>query len=83
MKGEYDVILKEPPWSDVADCAVYLDGVPTGINYTGDGGTGVGGPETVAHAVLETTAEHTITVRNITKGMLFWDYVEFVPTESR
>jgi uncharacterized surface protein with fasciclin (FAS1) repeats len=81
MKGEYDVILKQPPWDDVADCAVYLDGVSTGTIYTGDGGTGVGGPETVAHAVFETTAEHTITIRNITNGMLFWDYVEFVPAE--
>lgn len=81
MKGEYEVILKQPPWDDVADCAVYLDGVLTEYTYRGDGGTGSGGPQKVADAVFETTAEHTITIRNITTGMLFWDYVEFIPVE--
>jgi uncharacterized surface protein with fasciclin (FAS1) repeats len=83
MKGEYDVILKEPPWDDVADCRVYLDGEATGILYRGDGGTGVGGPQVIAHALFETTAEHTITIRNVTNGMLFWDWVEFVPASSK
>jgi len=78
MKGEYDVVVKEPPWEYVADCAVSLDGVPTGYTYTGKGGTGEGGPQIVKRIVFETTAEHTITLRNITNGMLFWDYVEFV-----
>jgi len=81
MKGEYDVVVTQPTWDDIADCAVYLDGVRTGTNYTGDGGTGDGGPQVVTRAVFETTAEHTITLRNITAGMLFWDYVEFVPVK--
>lgn len=81
MKGEYDVILRQPPWGDIADCHVYLDGVSTGYIYTGMGGTGEGGPQTVARAVFETTAEHTITIRNITNGMVFWDYVAFEPVK--
>ncbi len=82
MKGAYDVILKQPPWDAMADCNVYLDGVLTGYTYTGMGGTGEGGPQKVADAVFETTAEHTITIRNITNGMVFWDWVAFDPVVS-
>ena len=28
-----------------------------------------------------TTAEHTISLRNLTVGMLFWDYVQFDPVD--
>ncbi len=82
MKGEYDIILRQPNFGEVADCAVYLDGVSTRYIYAGPGGTGEGGPQVVAHAVFETTAEHTITIRNITNGMVFWDYVIFEPAEK-
>ncbi len=81
MKGKYDVFLFQPPWGDVTDCVVSLDGVSTGYTYTGAYGTGAGGLQKVADAVFETTAEHTITIRNIMAGMVFWDYVQFVPVK--
>ncbi len=79
MKGKYEVYLMQPPWGDVTDCVVSLDGVGTGYTYRGKDGTGDGGLQKVADADFKTTTEHTITVRNIMAGMLFWDYVEFVP----
>ena len=79
MKGAYEVYLYQPGWGDITDCVVSLDGEPTGYTYTGPYGTGPGGRQKVADAVFETTAEHTITIRNIMAGMVFWDYVEFVP----
>ncbi len=81
MKGAYDVMLFQPNWGDVTDCVVSLDGVSTGYTYTGAYGTGSGGLQKVADAVFETTAEHTITIRNIMAGMVFWDYVQFVPVK--
>ncbi len=81
IKGKYEIYLMQPPWGDVTDCVVSLDGVGTGITYTGAYGTGAGGLQKVADAVFETTAEHTITIRNIMAGMVFWDYVEFVPVK--
>ncbi len=83
MKGTYDVILRMPPWDSISDCVVSLDGKSTGITYTGKGGTGEGGPQTIAFAaVFETTAEHTVTIRNITNGMVFWDWVAFDPVKQ-
>ncbi len=79
MKGTYEVNLFQPNWGDVTDCVVSLDGVSTGYTYTGAYGTGSGGLQKVADAVFETTTEHTITIRNIMAGMVFWDYVQFVP----
>lgn len=79
MKGTYEVMLFQPNWGDVTDCVVSLDGEPTGFTYTGAYGTGSGGLQKVADAVFETTSEHTITIRNIMAGMVFWDYVQFVP----
>jgi uncharacterized surface protein with fasciclin (FAS1) repeats len=81
MKGKYEVHLFQPNWNDVTDCVVSLDGVPTPYTYTGNYGTGVGGLQKVADAVFETTTEHTITIRNIMAGMVFWDYVEFRPVK--
>jgi hypothetical protein len=77
MKGVYDVTVRQPPWDNVAPCRVFLDGVSTGIMYDG----AEGGPQVIAHANFESTAEHTITLRNLEHGMLFWDYVEFVPVQ--
>ena len=79
MKGAYNVMLFQPNWGDVTDCVVSLDGVSTGYTYTGAYGTGTGGLQKVADAVFETTSEHTITIRNIMAGMVFWDYVVFQP----
>lgn len=79
MKGAYDVIVAQPTWGDITDAAVYLDGVRTKYLYTGPYGTGDGGPQKVADAVFDKTEEHTITLRNVSAGMVFWDYVEFVP----
>ncbi len=81
MMGKYEIYLFQPNWGDVTDCVVSLDGVSTGYTYTGAYGTGVGGLQKVADAVFETTSEHTITIRNIMAGMVFWDYVEFVPVK--
>lgn len=81
MKGTYEVMLFQPNWGDVTDCVVSLDGEPTGYTYTGAYGTGSGGLQKVADAVFETTSEHTITIRNIMAGMVFWDYVQFVPVK--
>jgi len=81
MKGKYEVYLMQPPWGDVTDCVVSLDGVPTPSTYTGSYGTGSGGLQKVADAVFETTSEHTITIRNIMAGMVFWDYVVFEPVK--
>jgi hypothetical protein len=58
-----------------------VDGVSTGYTYTGSYGTGAGGLQKVADVDFATTAEHTITIRNIMAGMVFWDYVEFVPVK--
>lgn len=79
MKGAYEIYLFQPGWGDVTDCVVSLDGVSTGYTYTGPYGTGPGGLQKVGEAIFETTEEHTITIRNIIAGMVFWDYVEFVP----
>ena len=81
MAGVYEIYLFQPPWGDVTDCVVSVDGVSTGFTYTGSYGTGSGGLQKVADVVFETTAEHTITIRNIMAGMVFWDYVEFVPVK--
>ena len=81
MKGEYEVYLFQPNWGDVTDCVVYLDGESTNYTYTGAYGTGAGGLQKVADASFETTAEHTITIRNIMAGMVFWDYVVFEPVK--
>ena len=81
MKGQYEILLFQPPWGDVTDCVVSVDGVSTGYTYTGSYGTGSGGLQKVADVDFETTAEHTITIRNIMAGMVFWDYVEFIPVK--
>lgn len=81
MKGAYEIFLFQPPWGDVTDCVVSLDGVSTGYTYTGSYGTGSGGLQKVADVFFENTSEHTITIRNIMAGMVFWDYVEFIPVK--
>jgi hypothetical protein len=81
MKGKYEVFVYQPGWGDITDAAVYLDGERTSL-YTGPFGTGQGGTQKVADADFKTTAEHTITLRNVSAGMIFWDYVEFVPVED-
>ncbi len=79
MKGKYEVYILQPGWNDVTDCAIYIDGVRTNYTYTGPYGSGSGGIQKVAEVDFKTTEEHSITVRNIVTGMLFWDYVEFRP----
>ncbi|MFH0758845.1 MAG: hypothetical protein V2B15_16270, partial [Bacteroidota bacterium] len=81
MKGKYEVFVFQPPWSDVTDCAVYLDGKLTPYVYTGSFGTGAGGIQKVADADFTSTAEHTIALRNVSAGMVFWDYVVFEPVQ--
>ena len=79
MKGQYEVYIMQPTWQDVTDCAVYVDGVRMPILYTGPYGTGPGGLQKVGEVDFPTTVEHTVTLRNTTFGMLFWDYVLFEP----
>lgn len=74
MKGNYEVYVYQPSWS-LPDCVVTLDGEPTGYIYRQIGS----GYQKVADAYFPTVSEHTITLRNIRVGFLFWDYVEFVP----
>lgn len=83
MKGKYKVSIFQPGWGDVTNCMVYVDGVPMPIIYEGPyGGTGgAGGLQEVGEVEFETTAEHTVTVRNVVNGMLFWDYVQFTPVK--
>ena len=81
MKGKYEVFIYQPGWQDVTDCVAYIDGEGTPYIYTGPYGTGNGGLQKIADVDFTTTTEHTITVKNITAGMLFWDYVLFRPVE--
>jgi len=79
MKGDYKISIFQPAWQDVTSCEAYLDGVKTGFIYDGPRGGGQGGIQQIAEGHFETTAEHTITLRNITYGGLWWDYVKFEP----
>jgi uncharacterized surface protein with fasciclin (FAS1) repeats len=83
MKGKYEVSIFQPGWQDVTDCVAYIDGQPTDYFYTGPYGSsgGTGGLQKIADVEFLTTAEHTITIRNISFGMLFWDYVQFDPVD--
>ncbi len=84
MKGEYEIYIFQPNWNDVTNCIAYLDGVKTDYIYEGHYGNtgGAGGLQKMADANFTTTAEHTITLRNIVNGMLFWDYVVFEPVKK-
>jgi hypothetical protein len=83
MKGRYEVSVFQPGWTSTTDCKVYLDGEATGYFFRGPmGGTGgTGGLQKVAEAEFLTTEEHTITLKCITPGALFWDYVQFDPIQ--
>ncbi len=83
MKGKYKISIFQPDWPEITNSAVYIDGVMTPYVYSGyAGGTGVsGGLQKIGEAVFPTTAEHTITLRNIASGELFWDYVIFEPVK--
>jgi hypothetical protein len=81
MKGKYNVSIFQPGWGDVTNCVVYIDDVMTPYFYSGPYGKtgGSGGLQKVGEVDFQTTAEHTITLRNTVNGMLFWDYVRFDP----
>lgn len=83
MKGKYEVYVFQPGWTSTTDCVAYLDGELTPYTYRGPlGGTGgTGGLQKIADAVFTTTEEHTITLRCISAGALFWDYVQFTPVK--
>jgi len=83
MKGKYTVSIFQPNWNDITNCVAYVDGVSTPYVYEGQyGGTGgAAGLQVIADVEFLTTAEHTITLRNIVNGMLFWDYVQFTPAK--
>ena len=79
MKGTYELWIGMPRMGGIPDCRVYIDGECTEGMYRGMGGTGNGGPQQVGIVDFRTTREHTITLRNMHEGMLFWDYVAFEP----
>ena len=81
MSGKYEVYVYQPTWYSLSDCDVYLDGEPTGYIYWGTGATSTtgGGSQKIADAEFSATTEHIITLRAISNGFLFWDFVEFVP----
>jgi uncharacterized surface protein with fasciclin (FAS1) repeats len=83
MKGKYSVSIFQPNWNDITNLVAYVDGVSTPYVYQGQyGGTGgSAGLQKIADVNFTTTAEHTITLRNIVNGMLFWDYVRFDPVK--
>jgi uncharacterized surface protein with fasciclin (FAS1) repeats len=83
MKGIYNFYIYQPPFPTVTDCYVYIDGVCSPNIYSGPIGNrgGIGGEEKIAVVDFPTTAEHTITLRNIAVGDLFWDYVRFEPVK--
>jgi uncharacterized surface protein with fasciclin (FAS1) repeats len=82
MKGKYNISIFQPAWDDVTNCAVYLDGQLTPYTYYGRAGFGAKGNwQKIADGDFTTTAEHTITVRNISYGSLFWDAVKFEPVK--
>jgi hypothetical protein len=82
MKGAYEVYIMQPGWGDITDAAVYVDGVAMKTLYTGPFGTGTGGLQKVGEVEFDKTEEHTVTLRNVSAGMVFWDYVEFVPINN-
>lgn len=83
MKGKYKISVFQPDWPEITYSVVYIDGVLTPYVYVGfNGGYGSsGGLQKVGEADFATTAEHTITLRNIASGELFWDYVIFDPVK--
>ena len=83
MKGQYNVSIYQPEFPTVSDCIVSIDGVLTPIIYSGYRGNrgGKGGLQKIAVVDFPTTAEHTITLRNIAVGDLLWDYVIFDPVK--
>jgi uncharacterized surface protein with fasciclin (FAS1) repeats len=82
MKGRYTVSIFQPAWDDVTNCVAELDGVATPYTYYGRAGFGAKGNwQKIADADFKTTDEHTITLRNISYGSLFWDAVRFDPVK--
>ena len=83
MKGKYQVSIYQPNWNDITNLVAYVDGESTPYLYEGQyGGTGgSAGLQVIADVDFKTTTEHTITLRNVVNGMLFWDYVQFTPVK--
>lgn len=81
IKGKYKISIFQPDWSVLTNSVVYIDGVLSPYVYVGfKGGYGFsGGLQKIGEVNFPTTAEHTITLRNIASGELFWDYVVFEP----
>lgn len=81
MKGKYELYIYQPTWLYVSTCAVYVDGDYAGT-YKGSGAINNGsdaGLQKVAELDFQNTAEHTIKLRSMSSGQLFWDYVLFEP----
>ncbi len=79
MKGKWEVHIYQPTWQDITSCIVYIDDVMAPNKYLGPRTGGPGGKQKVAEVDWTTTTEHTIRMENYFYGMVFWDYVEFVP----
>jgi uncharacterized surface protein with fasciclin (FAS1) repeats len=83
MKGKYTVSIFQPGWNDVTNCVAYVDGELTPYVYRGPygGSGGPGGLQKIADVNFLTTSEHTLTLKNITFGSLYWDYIRFDPVK--
>ena len=79
MKGKWEVHIYQPTWGDITSCIVYIDDVMAPNKYLGPRTGGTGGKQKVAEVDWTTTSEHTIRMENYFYGMVFWDYVEFIP----
>ncbi|MFN8207255.1 MAG: fasciclin domain-containing protein [Bacteroidales bacterium] len=80
-KGKYEVSIYQPAWGDVTDCRAIVDGEITKYIYKGPRGSGTGGLQKIADVDWPTTSEHTITMQNVTYGMIFWEYIQFNPVK--
>ena len=79
QKGKWEVHVYQPGFGDVTSCIVYIDDVMCENKYLGPRTGGPGGLQKVAEVDWKTTSQHTIRLENYFYGMIFWDYVKFVP----
>jgi len=79
QKGKWEVHVYQPAFGDVTSCLVYLDDVLCENKYLGPRTGGPGGLQKIAVVDWKTTSQHTIRLENYFYGMVFWDYVKFIP----
>ncbi len=80
MKGKYEVFIFQPNWGGLPALEVCMDGVIQPHIYNRSNSSN-GGLQKIGDVDFPTTAEHTIKVRNLSAGAIFWDYVLFEPVK--